>query len=46
MDEIAKEILVENYETLDRLASDLVTLEKDPHSKETLGSRQRSLLSH
>ena len=43
MDEIAKEILVENYENLDRLDSDLVTLEKDPHSKETLGSIFRTI---
>ena len=43
MDEIVKEFLVENYENLDRLDSDLVNLEKDPHSKETLGSIFRTI---
>lgn len=43
MDEIVKEFLIENYENLDRLDSDLVALEKDPHSKETLGSIFRTI---
>jgi len=43
MDEIVKEFLVENYENLDRLDRDLVSLEKDPHSKETLGSIFRTI---
>ena len=43
MDEITKEFLVENYENLDRLDRDLVALEKDPHSKETLASIFRTI---
>jgi len=43
MDEIVKEFLVENYENLDRLDRDLVSLEKDPHSKDTLGSIFRTI---
>lgn len=43
MDEITKEFLVESYENLDRLDRDLVVLEKDPHSKETLGSIFRAI---
>jgi two-component system chemotaxis sensor kinase CheA len=43
IDEIVKEFLVESYENLDRLDRDLVTLEKDPHSKETLASIFRTI---
>ena len=43
MDEITKEFLVESYESLDRLDRDLVSLEKDPHEKETLGSIFRTI---
>jgi len=43
MDDITKEFLVESYENLDRMERDLVTLEKDPHSKETLGSIFRTI---
>ena len=43
MDEITKEFLVESYENLDRLDQDLVVLEKEPHSKETLGSIFRTI---
>ena len=43
MDEILKEFLVEGYENLDRMDRDLVALEKDPHSKETLGSIFRTI---
>jgi two-component system chemotaxis sensor kinase CheA len=38
MDEIVQEFLVESYEALDRLDKDLLALEKDPSSKETLQS--------
>ena len=38
MDEIVQEFLVESYESLDRLDGDLLALERDPHSKETLAS--------
>ncbi len=43
MDEIVKEFLVESYENLDRLDRDLLTLEKDPHSTETIGSIFRTI---
>jgi two-component system chemotaxis sensor kinase CheA len=43
MDDITKEFLVESYENLDRLDSDLVALEKDPHSAEILGSIFRTI---
>ncbi len=43
MDDITKEFLIENYENLDRLDRDLVMLEKDPHSKETLGNIFRTI---
>jgi len=43
MDEITKEFLVESYENLDRLDQDLVALEKDPTSKETLSSIFRTI---
>jgi len=43
MDEITKEFLIESYENLDRLDRDLVTLEKDPHAKETLASIFRTI---
>ena len=38
MDEIVQEFLVESYESLDRLDGDLLALERDPHSKDTLAS--------
>ncbi|MBL9210716.1 MAG: chemotaxis protein CheW [Opitutaceae bacterium] len=43
MDEITKEFLVESYENLDRLDQDLVALEKDPASRETLSSIFRTI---
>ncbi len=43
MDDITKEFLVESYENLDRLDRDLVVLEKDPRSKETLSSIFRTI---
>jgi two-component system chemotaxis sensor kinase CheA len=43
MDEILKEFLIESYENLDRLDRDLVTLEKEPHDKETLASVFRTI---
>jgi two-component system chemotaxis sensor kinase CheA len=43
MDDITKEFLVESYENLDQMERDLVRLEKDPHSKETLGSIFRTI---
>ena len=38
MDEIVQEFLVESYESLDRLDGDLLALERDPNSKDTLAS--------
>jgi two-component system, chemotaxis family, sensor kinase CheA len=43
LDEVVKEFLVESYENLDQLDRDLVALEQDPHSKETLGSVFRTI---
>ena len=43
MDEYVKEFLVESYENLDSLDRDLVALEKDPHSRETLDSIFRTI---
>jgi two-component system chemotaxis sensor kinase CheA len=43
MDEYVKEFLVESYENLDRLDRDLVALEKDPRSRETLDSIFRTI---
>lgn len=43
MDDIVKEFLVESYENLDRLDQDLVVLEKDPRSKETLANVFRTI---
>ena len=43
MDEILKEFLIESHENLDRLDRDLVTLEKEPHDKETLASVFRTI---
>jgi two-component system chemotaxis sensor kinase CheA len=42
-DGIVKEFLVESYENLDRLDRDLVDLERDPSSRETLGSVFRTI---
>jgi two-component system chemotaxis sensor kinase CheA len=43
MDDLIKEFLIESHENLDRLESDLVELEKDPHAKETLSSIFRTI---
>jgi two-component system chemotaxis sensor kinase CheA len=43
MDEILKEFLIESYENLDCLDRDLVSLEKDPHAKDTLASIFRTI---
>ena len=43
MDEIIKEFLIESYENLDRLDRDLLALEKNPQSKETLASIFRTI---
>jgi two-component system chemotaxis sensor kinase CheA len=43
LDEVVKEFLVESYENLDQLDRDLVALEKDPQSKETLSSVFRTI---
>jgi two-component system, chemotaxis family, sensor kinase CheA len=42
-DEIVKEFLIESTENLDQLDRDLVELEKDPSSKEILGSIFRAI---
>ncbi len=42
-DDIVKEFLVENYENLDRLDRDLITLEKNPNNREVLGSIFRTI---
>ncbi|MGH9395864.1 MAG: Hpt domain-containing protein, partial [Terriglobia bacterium] len=42
-DEIVKEFLIESNENLDQLDRDLVKLEKDPTSHETLGSVFRTI---
>jgi two-component system, chemotaxis family, sensor kinase CheA len=42
-DDIVKEFLVESYENLDRLDRDLITLEKNPSDRETLGSIFRTI---
>src|ERR1017187_9542817 len=42
-DDIVKEFLVESYENLDRLDRDLITLEKNPHDREVLGSTFRTI---
>ncbi len=41
--EIVKEFLVESYENLDRLDQDLIALEKDPGSRDTLASIFRTI---
>jgi two-component system, chemotaxis family, sensor kinase CheA len=43
--EIVKEFLIESYENLDRLDGDLVALEKDPRSRDTLASIFRTIHS-
>ncbi len=43
MDDIVKEFIVESAENLDRLDRDLVSLEKDPTSKDLLGSIFRAI---
>jgi chemotaxis protein histidine kinase CheA len=43
IDEITKEFLVESYENLDQLDRDLVVLEKDPHSEQTIASIFRTV---
>jgi len=42
-DELIQEFLVESYENLDRLDSELVTLEESPDDKETLSSIFRTI---
>src|SRR5581483_6577448 len=41
--EIVKEFLIESHENLDRLDQDLITLEKDPGSRDTLASIFRTI---
>lgn len=43
MEEIVKEFLIESYDNLDQLDRDLVSLEKDPASKEILSSIFRTI---
>ncbi len=43
MNEIVQEFLVETSENLDQLDQDLVALERDPHSRELLGSVFRTI---
>ncbi|NAZ84349.1 chemotaxis protein CheA, partial [Kineococcus sp. R8] len=43
MDEIVQEFLVESYENLDQLDSDLVALEQQPESRELLSSVFRTI---
>lgn len=43
LDEIVKEFLVESHENLDQLDRDLVTLEQDPGSRDTLSSIFRTI---
>lgn len=43
MDEIVQEFLVESHENLDQLDRDLVALEKDPSSRDLLGSIFRTI---
>ena len=38
MDDVVKEFLVESYENLDRLDSDLLALETNPQAREMLAS--------
>ena len=45
MDEILREFLVESYESLDSLDSDLIVLEEEPESAETLGKVFRTIHS-
>ena len=42
-DDLIQEFLVESYENLDRLDSELVTLEESPDDKETLSSIFRTI---
>jgi two-component system, chemotaxis family, sensor kinase CheA len=42
-EDIVKEFLIESYENLDRLDQDLIVLEKDPGSRDTLGSIFRTI---
>ena len=43
MDDVVKEFIVESTENLDRLDRDLVNLEKNPTSKDLLGSIFRAI---
>jgi len=43
LDDVVKEFLVESFENLDQLDRDLVALEKDPRSRETLASVFRTI---
>ncbi|MBA2356067.1 MAG: chemotaxis protein CheA [Acidobacteria bacterium] len=42
-DDLIREFLIESHEGLDRLDQDLVTLEKDPRNRDTLGSVFRTI---
>ncbi|MEY2745737.1 MAG: hypothetical protein RL112_779, partial [Planctomycetota bacterium] len=43
MDDAVREFLVESYENLDRLDTDLITLEENPRERETLASIFRTI---
>ena len=45
MDEVVKEFLIDSHENLNQLDHDLIELEKDPHSKDLLGSVFRTIHS-
>ena len=45
MDEILREFLVESYESLDSLDSELIVLEEDPHSQAVLSQVFRTIHS-
>ena len=45
MDEVVKEFLIESHENLNQLDHDLIELEKDPNSRELLGSVFRTIHS-
>jgi two-component system chemotaxis sensor kinase CheA len=44
-DDVIREFLIESYEGLDRLETDLVALEKDPHDSERLATTFRTIHS-
>jgi two-component system chemotaxis sensor kinase CheA len=43
LQDVVRDFLVESYENLDQLDRDLVSLEQDPHSRETLSSIFRTI---